>query len=108
MRVLLDESVRRRLAAAFPESFGTRTVQQMSWAGHSNGELLHHAAGHGFDILVTVDQGFAYQPNARDLPIPVVIMIASRTRLEKLLRLVPEVIAVASGDPARQIHHFVG
>ena len=26
MRVLLDESVPRRLAAAFPESFGTRTV----------------------------------------------------------------------------------
>ena len=32
MRVLLDESVPRRLAAAFPESFGTRTVQQMGWA----------------------------------------------------------------------------
>ena len=28
MRVLLDESVPRRLAAAFPESFGRRTVQQ--------------------------------------------------------------------------------
>ena len=33
MRVLLDESVPRRLAAAFPEAFGTRTVQQMDWAG---------------------------------------------------------------------------
>lgn len=33
MRVLLDESVPRRLAAAFPESFGTRAVQQMGWAG---------------------------------------------------------------------------
>lgn len=108
MRVLLDESVPRRLAAAFPESFGTRTVQQMGWAGCSNGELLRHAAGHGFDILVTVDQGFAYQQNVRNLPIPVVIMIAGRTRLEELLLLVPEVIAIASGDPRRQIHHVVG
>ncbi len=33
MRVLLGESVPRRLAAAVPESFGTRTVQQMGWAG---------------------------------------------------------------------------
>lgn len=33
MRVLLDESVPRRLAVAFPESFGTRTVQPMGWAG---------------------------------------------------------------------------
>ncbi|MXW17463.1 MAG: hypothetical protein F4139_01700 [Gemmatimonadetes bacterium] len=104
MRVLLDESVPRRRAAAFPESFGTRTVQQMGWAGCSNGELLHHAAGHGFDILVTVDQGFAYQQSVRDLPIPVVIMIAGRTRLQELLPLVPEVIAIVSGDPGRRIH----
>ena len=44
MKVLLDESVPRRLASAFPESFGTRTVQQMGWAGCSNGELLRLAA----------------------------------------------------------------
>ena len=107
MRVLLDESVPRRLASAFPESFGTRTVQQMGWAGCSNGELLHLAVDHGFDILVTVDQGFAYQQSVRDLPIPVVIMIAGRTRLQELLPLVPEVIAVLSGDPKRRIHRVV-
>ena len=41
MRVLLDESAPRRLAAAFPESFGTRTVQQATngcaACGHSGG-----------------------------------------------------------------------
>ena len=108
MRVLLDESVRRRLATVFPESFGTRAVQQMGWAGCSNGDLLRHAAGHGFDILVTVDQAFAYQQNVRDLPIPVVIMIAGRTRLEELLPLVPEVVSIASTGPGRRIHHVVG
>ena len=108
MRVLLDESVPRRLAAAFPESFETRTVQQMGWAGCSNGELLRPAAGHGFDTLVTVDQGFAYQQSVRDLPIPVVIMIAGRTRLQELLPLVPEVIAIVSGDPRRRIHRVKG
>ncbi len=50
MRVLLDESVPRRLSAEFPDSFGTRTVQQMDWAGCSNGELLRLAADHGFDV----------------------------------------------------------
>ena len=108
MRVLLDESVPRRLAAAFPKSFGTRTVQQMGWAGCSNGELLRHAAGHGFDVLVTVDQGFAYQQSVRDLPIPVVIMIAGRTRLQELQPLVPEVIGIVSGDLGRRIHRVTG
>ncbi len=107
MRVLLDESVPRRLASAFPESFGTRTVQQMGWAGCTNGELLRLAADHGFDVLVTVDQGFAYQQNVRDLPIPVVIMIAARTRLQELRPLVAEVIVVLSGDPGRRIHRVV-
>ncbi len=107
MKVLLDESVPRRLAAAFPESFGTRAVQQMGWAGYPNGELLRLAADHGFDALVTVDQGFAYQQNVQDLPIPVVIMIASRTRLQELRPLVPEVIAVLLSNPGRRIHRVV-
>ncbi|MDE0260702.1 MAG: DUF5615 family PIN-like protein [Gammaproteobacteria bacterium] len=107
MKVLLDESVPRRLAAEFPESFGARTVQQMGWAGCSNGELLRLAADHGFGVLVTVDQGFAYQQSVRSLPIPVVIMIAGRTRLQELLPLVPEVIAVLSGDLGQRIHRVV-
>ena len=107
MKVLLDESVPRRLAAEFPESFGARTVQQMGWAGCSNGELLRLAADHGFGVLVTVDQGFAYQQSVRRLPIPVVIMIAGRTRLQELLPLVPEVIAVLSGDLEQRIHRVV-
>ena len=107
MRVLLDESVPRRLAAEFPESFGARTVQQMGWAGSSNGELLRLAADHGFGVLVTVDQGFAYQQSAQHLPIPVVIMIAGRTRLQELLPLVPDVISVLSGDLGQRIHRVV-
>lgn len=107
MKVLLDESVPRRLAAEFPESFGARTVQQMGWAGCSNGELLRLAADHGFGVLVTVDQGFAYQQSGWRLPIPVVIMIAGRTRLQELLPLVPEVIAVLSGDLGQRIHRVV-
>ncbi|MCY3756526.1 MAG: DUF5615 family PIN-like protein [Acidobacteria bacterium] len=107
MKVLLDESVPRRLASAFPESLALRTVQQMGWAGCSNGELLRLAADHGFGVLVTVDQGFAYQQSVRSLPIPVVIMIAGRTRLQELLLLVPEVIAILSSGPGRGIHRVV-
>lgn len=65
------------------------------------------AADHGFGVLVTVDQGFAHQQSVRALPILVVIMIAGRTRLQELLPLVPEVIAVLSGDPGRRIHRVV-
>ena len=107
MKVLHDESVPRRLASSFPDSFETRTVQQMGWAGCGNGELLRLAVDHGFDALVTVDQGFAYQQNVPELPIPVVIMTAGRTRLQELQPLVAEVVAVLSRDLERRIYHVV-
>ena len=107
MKVLLDESTPRRLASSFPGSFEIRTVQQMGWAGCGNGELLGLAADHGFDCIIRVDQGFEYQQNIADLPIPVVIMIAGRTRLQELKPLVAEVIAVLSGDLERRVYRVV-
>lgn len=107
MRVLLDESMPRRLASSFPRSFEIRTVQQIGWTGCGNGELLRLAVDHGFDAIITVDQGFEYQQNVADLPIPVVIMIARRTRLQELRPLVGEVIAVLTGDLERRVYRVV-
>ena len=107
MKVLLDESTPRRLASSFPGSFEIRTVQQMGWAGRGNGELLRLAADHGFHSIITVDQGFEYQQNIAQLPIPVVIMIARRTRLQELRPLVARVVAVLSGDLDRRIYRVV-
>ena len=77
----------------------------MGWAGYGNGELLRIAADGGFDALVIVDKGFAYQQNPRQLPIPVVIMPPGRTRLQELRPLVAEVIAGLSSDPERRIYN---
>ena len=98
MLVLLDELVPGRLAPSFPESFATRTVQHMGWSGCGNGELLPLAVDHEFDAIVTVDQGFEHQQNVHEPPLPVVIMLAGRTRLKELRPLVAEGIAVLSGD----------
>ena len=74
MKLLLDESVPRRLAAFLPASFTLRTVQEMGWAGTGNGLLLQLAAAEGFEALVTVDRGIEHQQNVSELPIPVIIM----------------------------------
>ena len=104
MKVLLDESAPRRLASFFPESFEVRTVQQMGWEGSGNGALLQLAADHEFDALVTVDQGIEHEQNLDKLQVPVVIMIAARSRLRELQPPVPEVVAVLSGDLQRRIY----
>lgn len=102
--MLLDESVPRRLGATFPKSFEVHTVQQMGWAGYLNGRLLRLAAEHGFGALITVDRGFEYEQNLQELPIPVVIMIARRTRLQELRPLVGKVVALLSADTELRVH----
>ena len=63
MKLLLTSPVPRRLASFFPSEFEVRTVQQMGWAGSTNGALLRLATDHAFNALVTVDQGFEHQQN---------------------------------------------
>ena len=81
-----------------------RTVQQMGWAGTDNGRLLRLAATEQFDALVTVDQGIAYQQNVDDLPIPVIIMLASRNRLRELEPLVSDVVSILSRGLQKRIY----
>ena len=104
MKLLLDESVPRRLAWYFPEPFTLHTVQEMGWTGAENGLLLSLAAGREFVAVVTVDRGIEHQQNANELPIPVVIMIAARNRLQELRPLVPSVVAILSGGLQRRIY----
>ena len=106
MKLLLDESVPRRLASSFPEAFTLDTVQQMGWAGTGNGLLLSLAARDGFDAFITVDRGIEHQQNSRGLPLPVIIMLGVRNRLAELQPLVPGVVDLTSGRLQRRIYRI--
>lgn len=106
MKLLLDESVPRQLGRFFPDAFNVRTVQQMGWAGSRNGDLLNHAAAHGFSALVTADQGIEYQQNLDTLPIAVLVLIAWRTRVQELRPLIPQVVEIVAGNLQRRIYRI--
>ena len=108
MKLLLDESIPRPLGACFPDSFEIGTVQRMGWAGRTNGELLRLAAKHGFDAFVTADQGIEFQQNLDSLPLPVVVLVATRTRVQELQPLVPRVVDVVTGSMQRRIYRVSG
>lgn len=76
----------------------------MGGAGTANGALLRLAADRGFDAMVTVDRGIAYEQNLDNLPVAVVIMTAVRNRLDELRPLVPEVVGVLSGTLDRCVY----
>ena len=76
----------------------------MGWAGSTNGDLLRLAAANGFDALITVDRGFEHQQNVSQLPLPVVIVIAARNRMEDLQPLVPAIVAALMENLQRRIY----
>lgn len=87
MRILLDESLPRRLRGEL-KSHSVTTVREAGWSGIGNGELLKLAAGR-FDVLLTADQNLQVQQNLAGLPMSVVVLAAPTNRIEDLRPLVP-------------------
>ena len=89
MRLLLDESIPRRLRRALP-SHSVKTAVEMGWSGVKNGALLSLAAAE-FDVFITVDRSLPYQQNIATLPIAVVVLVAQSNELQALLPLVLQI-----------------
>jgi|SRR5208283_3039093 len=93
MRILLDECVNERLRNYLPD----HDVQSARYAGFSglkNGELLDAAESAGFQVLLTVDQGFGHQQNLAGRSIALLIFRTKSIALGELLRHVPACLAV--------------
>ena len=89
MRLLLDESLPRRLRTHFA-SHDVSTVGDMGWLGVKNGELLR-LAGLNFDAFITPDRNLRYQQNLSTVPVSVVVVVAPSNELAALLPLVPAI-----------------
>ena len=88
MRLLLDESIPRRLRQHLP-GHDVKTVVEMGWSGEKNGALLALAA-RDFDAFITVDKNLPYQQNLAGLPVAVVVLSAVSNDLPNLLLLLAE------------------
>jgi len=94
MKLLLDEQIPKRLAAAFPPDYTILTAQEMNWSSKRNGELISLASDNGFDALITADKNMEYQQNSESLPIAVIVMAPLFNRLSDLTPLVPKVVSL--------------
>ena len=90
MRILLDESLPRRLRGKLP-GHCVSTVTQCGWSGLENGELLRVAAN-DFDVFLTADQNLEYQQNLRALPLAIIVLVAHTNTFETLQSLIPDVL----------------
>jgi predicted nuclease of predicted toxin-antitoxin system len=90
VRVLLDESLPRRLSRLF-ETVEVETVLDRGWGGLKNGELLRRAEA-DFDAFVTADQSLPHQQNVAGFSLRIVVLAAPTNRMEDLEPLVPAVL----------------
>jgi hypothetical protein len=104
VRILLDEQLPRQLVTHLP-GHAVRTVQQQSWTGLKNGELLANAEAAGYDVFLTGDQNLEFQQNISKLQLAVVVLCAASNALEDLLPLMPSALrtfdAVRPGEVVR-------
>jgi len=90
VRLLLDESVPRRLARHLTPH-DVHSVHDRGWDGLKNGALLK-AAEVEYDVLVTADQNLPHQQHLPRFKIRVVVLAGVTNRLEDLAPLVPHVL----------------
>ncbi len=95
MKILLDENLPHEFRH---ELVGHEvvTVQYAGWRGLKNGALLAQAAASGFDVMVTLDNGVAYQQNVSRLPMAIVVLGAPSNDIDDLRPLVPKLLAALS------------
>jgi hypothetical protein len=102
VKILLDENLPHDLRYHLP-GHEPMTVAYMGWSGVKNGVVLRLAGEAGFDAMITMDDGVAYQQNAATLPIAVIILSAATNDLDNLLPLLPALLSSLSNLTPRVI-----
>jgi len=99
MKILLDESLPRKLRHDFSEGHEVLTVRDMGWLGKKNGELLRLMAENNFGFFITVDRHLPYQQNLQSLPFTIFVLRAKDNTREALRLLIPKIFErLAKGD----------
>ena len=72
------------------------TVPERGWQGIRNGELLK-LAGQEFAVFLTADQNLEFQQNLAEVPIAIVVLMASSNRLEAYVPMERRIRAAIQG-----------
>ena len=74
MKILLDNNVPTFVLTLYA-GHDVEMASRLGWADLSNGKLLTAAEDAGFELLITLDKGFAHQQNPKGRRISVMILI---------------------------------
>ena len=103
MRILLDECVNPRLRQAFPDH-EVLTVAEARWRTLPDAKLIAQAQGR-CDVLVTIDKGFEYEHNLKNVAFGIVIVHVPRNRMEYYRPLFPVLVDAVEHVMASEVVH---
>jgi predicted nuclease of predicted toxin-antitoxin system len=99
MKILLDESIPRKLRNDFSAEHEVWTVRDKGWLGKKNGELLKLITEADFELFVTVDRNLQYQQNLAAFSLTIIVLCGTDNRRETLKKLIPNIFQkLASGQ----------
>ena len=99
MKILLDENIPKMLKQHFGKPYRVFTVQEMSWDGKKNGELLGLMMANDFEILITADKNLHFQQSLKKFPISVLLLDVKFVRPDTIEALAPEILKVLKAKP---------
>ncbi len=101
MKILLDECATRKLKPFLAE-YEVYTVAECGWSGIKNGKLMGLCREHAFDVLVTIDKNMVFQQHLKDLPICIIVLNTTTSKLEELVTFLPALKSMLSSlEPSK-------
>jgi hypothetical protein len=101
VKLLLDECLNWRLRQSRP-GHEVKTVQEMGWAGITNGRLLA-LAQREFQVFITGDRNLSLQQHLSNFALAVVALKAMSIQLIHTRPLMPKVLALLSSLKPGQV-----
>lgn len=103
MKILLDESLPRKLRNDFGSEHEIWTVRDKGWLGKKNGELLKLMIASNFELFITLDRNLPYQQNLERLSVTICVFCAKDSRRETLQQLIPRLFDRINNGPLQNI-----
>lgn len=94
MKILLDESLPRKLKYDFEKEHEVLSVKEQGWLGKKNGVLLKLMAASGFELFITVDKNLSHQQNLESIPVTIIVLRAKDNRRGTLSLLIPKIFVL--------------
>lgn len=92
MKILLDESLPRKLKQDLGLDHEIWTVRDKGWLGRKNGDPLKLMVADQFELFITVDRNLPYQQNLDQLPLTICVLCAADNRRKTLSSLIPKLL----------------